>query len=450
MFTTGGERLSQRRWFVEIGMIIYDVLSFDKGHTWDKNKKIPWHSNISRRRVLELEPNVKRKGLTGAAIYYDCLSLFPERLTLAFIKSAVKYGARVANYAKVEDFLFDHNRHVAGVAVRDLLTGKTHEVRGCLTINCGGPWADIILGIAQKKPKDEMLRRSEGIHVITKKLINSHIVGTTTKEGRHFFLIPWRGHSLIGTTDKEYVGSPDEWRVTKQSIQELLDTVNENFGNFEPIRYEDVLYAYGGLRPLVEDQTESVYQTSRKYEIYDNAKDGLENLITVEGGKYTTSRNLAEQVMKLVSKKIRKPMGKMITDQQHLAGCEIKDIDAFIERAMQENTDFSPRAMDYLARIYGTELAAVLEIARSDRKLATPLNQDGEMPAQVVYAVRHEMAKTLKDIVLRRTSIGTLGNPGDDVLKKVAQIAAKELKWNSARMAKELADVKKTLEVPKQ
>ncbi len=449
MFTTGTQRLSQRRWFVEIGMILYDILSFDKGFTWDRSKRIPWHSNISARRVLELEPNAKRKGLTGAAMYYDCLSLFPERLTLAFIKSAVKYGAKVANYAKVEDFLFDHNKHVAGVAVRDLLTGKTVEVRGCLTINCGGPWADIILGIARKKPKEEMLRRSEGIHVITKKLVNSHIVGTTTKEGRHFFLIPWRGHSLIGTTDKEYIGNPDEWRVTKTSIQELLDTVNENFGNFEPIRYEDVLYAYGGLRPLVEDQTESVYETSRKYEIYDNAKDGLENLITVEGGKYTTSRNLAAQVMKLAAKKINKPMGRMITDKQRLAGCEIDDMEAFLEKTIENNSDFSPRAIDYLARIYGTELDAVLQIARLNKKLAQPLNQDGEMLAQVVYAVRHEMAQTLKDIVLRRTSIGTLGNPGDDILKRVAQIAAKELKWNPARTAKELAETRKALEVPK-
>ncbi len=449
MFTTGTQRLSQRRWFVEIGMILYDLLSFDKGFTWDKSKRIPCHSNIPARRVLELEPNVKRKGLTGAAIYYDCLSLFPERLTLVFIKSAVKYGAKVSNYAKVEDFLFDHNRHVVGVAVRDLLTEKTHEVRSSLTINCGGPWADIILGIARKKSKDEMLRRSEGIHVITKKLINSHIVGTTTKEGRHFFLIPWRGHSLIGTTDKEYIGSPDDWRVTKKSIQELLDTVNENFGNFEPIQYEDVQYAYGGLRPLVEDQTEDVYETSRKYEIYDNAKDGLENLITVEGGKYTTSRNLAEQVMKVVRKKIRKPMGKMVTSRQRLSGCEIDDMDAFIEKSIEENRDFSPRAIDYLARIYGTELAAMLAIARSDKKLARPLNQDGEMPAQAVYAVRHEMARTLKDVVLRRTSIGTLGNPGDEVLKLIAQVVAKELKWNSARMAKELAETKRALEVPK-
>lgn len=449
MFTTGTQRLSQRRWFVEIGMIMYDILSFDKGRTWDKSKRIPWHSNIPARRVLELEPNVKRKGLTGAAIYYDCISIFPERLTLAFIKSAVKYGAQVANYAKVEDFLFDNNRHIAGVAVRDLLSGKTVEVRGSLTINCGGPWADIILGIAQKKPKDEQLRRSEGIHVITKKLINSHIVGTSTKEGRHFFLIPWRGHSLIGTTDKEYIGSPDEWRVTKKAIQELLDTVNENFGNFEPIRYEDVLHAYGGLRPLVEDQTEDVYATSRKYEIYDNAKDGLENLITVEGGKYTTSRNLAAHVMKVVAKKINKPLGKMITDRTRLAGCEIEDMDAFLENAIENNRDFSPRAIDYLARIYGTELDAVLNIARGDKKLAVSLDQDGEMPAQVVYAVRNEMAKTLKDIVLRRTGIGTLGNPGDEVLKLVARIAAKELGWNNARMAKELAETRKALEVPK-
>ncbi|MCX7678442.1 MAG: glycerol-3-phosphate dehydrogenase/oxidase [Spirochaetes bacterium] len=449
MFLTGNRFLSQRRWIIEMGMIVYEMLSFDKGWTWDKSKRIPRHSIISARRVLELEPHVKRKGLTGAAIYYDCMSIFPERLTLAFIKSAVKYGAKVANYAKVESFLFDHNKHVAGVAVRDLLTGKTVELRGKLTINCGGPWADIILGIAHKKPKDEILRRSEGIHIITRKLVNSHIVTGPTKDGKHFFVIPWRDHSLIGTTDKEYVGSPDEWRVTKKSIEELLDTVNENFGNFETIRYGDVLYAYGGLRPLVEDQTKDVYESSRKYEIYDNAKDGLENLITVEGGKYTTSRNLAVSVMKVVAKKIKKPIGKSISHSQYLAGCEITDIEAFVEKSISENSDFPPRTVDYLARIYGTELPNVLAIARSNKGLAQPLNRDGEMLAQVMYAVRNEMAKTLKDIVLRRTGIATLGNPGDEVLAKVARIAAKELKWDASRQAKELAETKRALEVPK-
>ena len=449
MFATGKQRLSNRRWFIEIGMVLYDILSFDKGWTWDKSKKIPLHRNLSARRVLELEPNVKREGLTGAAIYYDCQSIFPERLTLAFIKSAIRHGAKVANYAKVEEFIFDRNRHVGGVKDRDLLNNTTVEVRGSLTVNCGGPWADIVLGLAQRKPEGEQLRRSEGIHVITKSLTNSHIVGTTTKDGRHFFVCPWRGHSLIGTTDKEYVGSPDEWRVTKQAIQELLDTVNEYFGNFEPIRYEDVIHCYGGLRPLVEDQTEDVYATSRKYEVYDNAVDGLENLITVEGGKYTTSRNLAAQVMKTVKKKIGKKLGKMVTDRQRLAGSEIDDMDAFLDAARRANPDFPPRAIDYLARIYGTELDMVLEIARGNKKLAEPLNADGEMLAQVVYAIRHEMAKTLKDIILRRTGIGTLGNPGEKVLATVAETAAKELKWNRARVMKELAEARKALSMPK-
>lgn len=449
IFATDNRRLFNKRWIMEIGMILYDILSFDKGRTWDRSKKIPTHSILSARRVLELEPNVKREGLTGAVMYYDCMSIFPERLTLAFIKSAIKHGAKVANYAKVEEFIFDHNRHVSGVKVRDLLGNKTVEVRGALTVNCGGPWADIILGLAHKKPEGEQLRRSEGIHVITKKLVNSHIVATFTKEGRHFFVCPWRNHSLIGTTDKAYVGSPEKWRVTKEAIQELLDAVNDNFGNYEPIRYEDVIHCYGGLRPLVEDQTEDVYATSRKYEVYDNAADGLQNLITVEGGKYTTSRNLAEQVMKTVKKKLGKKLGKIVTDRQRLAGSEIDDMDAFLVKVRRDNGDFPPRAIDYLARIYGTELDKVLAIARENKKLAEPLNADGEMLAQVVYAVRHEMAKTLKDILLRRTGIGTLGNPGEKVLKMVAETAAKELKWNRARMMKELAEVKKALTIPK-
>ncbi len=448
MFTTGGGRLSNRRWFIGIGMIMYDILSFDKGWTWDKSKRIPMHRNISPKRVMELEPNVKREGLTGAAVYYDCASIFPERFTLAFVKSAVKYGAKAANYTKVEDFIFEGEGLVAGVKVRDLINDKTLEVRGALTVNCGGPWADIILDLAHGKPGGEQLRRSEGIHVITKKLINNHVVGSMTKAGRHFFLIPWRNHSLIGTTDKEYVGNPDEWRVTKRAIQELLDVVNENFGNGEKIEYKDVLYSYGGLRPLVEDQTEDVYATSRKYEVYDNAGDGLQNLITVEGGKYTTSRNLAAQVMKVVKKKISRPLNKMITKDNYLAGCEIKDMEEYLAKSRRENADFNPGAVDYLARIYGTELGKVLAIARERAELAEPLNADGEMLAQVVYAVRFEMAKTLKDIILRRTGIGTLGNPGEDVLKKVGKIAAKELNWSRERLTKELALVRKALAVP--
>ncbi len=448
MVTTYSNKFMNNKWIIKAAMILYDILSYDKGNTWDKSKKLPRHRDLSRDEVISLEPNVKRDGLTGASIYFDCLSIFPERLTLAFIKSAVKYCARVANYAKAEDFIKDDGR-VTGVMVKDILKNKTHELRGDLVINCAGPWADVVLSKAAGKEPDQQIRRSEGIHIITKKLINDHLVSSMTTGGRHFFLIPWRGHSLIGTTDKEYIGSPDEYRVTKESIQELIDDVNASFGNKKLLSYKDVLFYYGGLRPLVEDQTEEVYESSRKYEIYDNARDGLDGLITVEGGKYTTSRNLAEQVMKTVKRKINKPLKKMITEKEYLYGSEIDDMEGFVKRAVEQNSDFDKKTIEYLARNYGTEYTRVIEIARTNKKLGEPLNDDGEILAEVVYAVRDEMAKTLDDILMRRTGFGTLGKPGDKIVKKVADTAGKELKWTDARVKKELSRMRENFKIPK-
>jgi glycerol-3-phosphate dehydrogenase len=435
------------KWIMEPGMIIYDVLSYDKGFTWDRTKRIPMHRFLSGKKVLELEPVVKAANLTGGIVFYDCASIIPERLTLAFVKSAVKYGADVSNYSKVEDFIKESGK-VTGVMVRDLLNEKTIELRGKMTINCGGPWADLILDIAQGKPGSQQIRRSEGIHIVTPKLTNKYVVGALTPGGRHCNILPWRGYSLIGTTDQEYVGNPDDYKVTRERIEDFVAEVNGSFADPNLIKYSDILYAYGGLRPLVEDETKDVYRTSRRYEIYDNAKDGLEGLVTVEGGKYTTSRNLAENVIKTVMKKSGNSFKKSITAKIHLAGCEIPDIDAFVASAKASNGDFGGPAVDYLSRIYGTEFNNVMEIARSDKKYAVPLNADGEMLAQVIYAIKQEMARTLKDILIRRTGIGTLGNPGPKVLEMIAGIAARELNWDTARVDRELEIAGEALSVP--
>lgn len=436
------------QWILETAMIIYDLLSYDKGFTWDRTKRIPQHRHLSRNRVLDLEPVVKAERLTGGIMFYDCASIIPERLTLAFIKSAVKFGAVVSNYSKVEDFTRETGK-ITGVVVRDLLNGKTVEIRGKMTINCAGPWADLVLDVAGGKPGSQHVRRSEGIHVITRSLTRKYVVGALTPNGRHCNILPWRGHSLLGTTDREFTGNPDDYRVTREKIEEFIGEINMSFGDSELVKYSDIKYAYGGLRPLVEDETVDVYKTSRKYEIYDNADDGLQGLITVEGGKYTTSRNLAENVLKTVMNKFGREYKKSITARNYLAGCDIKDMAAFIYSAKISSSDFSETAVDYLARIYGSEFNDVMQIARSDRKYAEPLNADGELPAQALYAVKNEMARTLTDIVLRRTGIGTLGNPGPKVLETVAGIAARELKWDAARVDSELEKAAKALSVPK-
>jgi len=447
-----GTPLKNNRWAVKIGMVMYDALSYDKNWTWDKSKQIPSHRTISRDDVLACEPNVRSLGLTGGSIYYDCLSIFPERLTLAFIKSAVAQGAKVANYTQVEGFNVDDKKKVRGVMVRDLISGKTCSISATVTVNCGGPWADVILGMTESKVNTGgTLRRSEGIHIVTgKKLISGqYVVGSTTSTGRHFFLIPWRGHTLIGTTDKPYTGNPDDYHVTKQSVLELLADINASFGD-GTLNYSDVKHTYGGLRPLVEEQTEETYTCSRKYEIYDNADDGLDGLLTLEGGKYTTSRNLAQTCVTLIEKKMGRKPGRSTTTKRYLSGCEIKDMKVFLQEASRINQNFSPSSLEYLARNYGTEYKDILKLALEDKTLAEQLNADGEIMAQVVYAIQNEMALTLPDIVMRRTGIGTLGNPGESVLRKVAVKAASMLSWSSERMEKEIGQIIDLLKIPVQ
>ncbi|MGD0278049.1 MAG: glycerol-3-phosphate dehydrogenase/oxidase [Smithella sp.] len=442
--------LKNNKWIVKIGMLMYDLLSYDKNFTWDACKKIPTHRTISGKEVMRNESHVRSEGLTGASVFYDCNSIFPERLTLAFIKSAVAHGAKVANYSKVEGFLMGADNNVTGVLVKDLLENKMHEVSATVTVNCGGPWADIILGLAKSKGKvNETLRRSEGIHIITSKklLSGNYTVGSMTPDGRHFFLIPWRNHTLIGTTDKPFTGNPDDYKVTKTSIMELIDDVNSSFGDGK-LSYADVKHTYGGLRPLVEEDTGETYSSSRKYEIYDNKKDGLDGLITCEGGKYTTSRNLAEHCLKIVAGKMGRSLGKSITKEHYLSGCEIKDLSAFFSAVQKNNKDFSATTMNYLSHNYGNEYADILKLAREDKALAETINDDGEMLAEAVYAIRQEMARTLPDIVMRRTGIGTLGNPGEDVLRKVAAIAAKELRWDKDRVEREISDTMNLLKLP--
>jgi len=443
------DQIKSNKWLLKIGLTLYDLLAFDKGRTWDAAKKIPGHTTISAGEALKRQPLFKREGLTGASLFYDCLNIFPERLALTFIKSAMAHTAEAANYARIDGFLFDDaGKTVQGVSVKDLIHDTAYDVRATVTINCAGPWADSVLALARQKSNDHPTRRSEGIHIITKPLIDdSAVVSAITPNGRHCFLIPWRGHTLIGTTDKAYHGHPDDYRVTRRSIEELITEVNASFDGLA-LAYEDVRHCYGGLRPLVEDQTEETYTSSRKYEIHDNGADGLDGLLTVEGGKWTTSRHLAEKLVDRLRDKTDFPISPSISDRKYLAGSEIKDITAFLDRIKCENKDFDADTVVYLAQAYGTTVEEILTLARQNPDLAEPLNDAGDILAQALYAARHEMAYTLQDIVLRRTGIATLGNPGEDILRRVAETVADELGWNDARIRQEVKMTMAFLQIP--
>ncbi len=436
---------------MKIGMLLYELFSFDKNWLWDKSKKMPHHKSVSSDDILELFPNALKDGLTGGQMYYDCSSHSPERFTLAFIKSAVKYGASVANYTKVEDFIIKENakmKTIKGVKVIDELSGKKYDIKGKLIINCAGPWADILLDKVKNNIGSQELRRSEGIHFVTKKIVDKHVFSGSTANGKHFFMLPYRNHTLVGTTDKEFIGKPDDYKVTKKAIEELLLDVNQSFGSTEKIKYEDIVYTYGGLRPLVEDQTEDVYHSSRKYEITGEKKNGIEGLITVEGGKFTTSRMLAEKAIDKALKILKLPKKKSISKDNYLQACEIDNSQDFMAKKQKQYAEFSPEQIEYLTKCYGTEIDELFAIAEENENYKKPLNNDGENLAQVLFAIRNEMALSLSDIMIRRTGIGQLGHPGKETLDKVAKLAAKELNWDDKKLNNEIDKMETILQIP--
>ncbi|HKL07844.1 MAG TPA: glycerol-3-phosphate dehydrogenase/oxidase [Bacteroidales bacterium] len=439
--------LKNNKQILFIGMLLYDILSFDKAFTWDKSKKLPFHRTIGAKKTRNLEPCIKDNKLTGSSIYYDCQNINPERLTLEMLKSAMYYGAEAANYAKVES-LIKNGDTIKGVKVKDIITHTVYEYTADLTINCTGAWTDIVLNAtAGKQASNHHIRRSEGIHIITKKLCNKHAVTMMTKSGRHIMLMPWRNHSLIGTTDKEYKGNPDDYKITKESIRELIDEMNENYG-IKKLNYEDVLFAYGGLRPLVDNQTEASYESSRKYEITDHKKEGLDGLMTVEGGKYTTSRNLAVHLVNKIAKKLNKKVARSISKKKYLINSDIKSMESFIKQLALRYPSFSEATINYVGRNYGLQCHTIFRLALRDKSLARVLTQDGEILAEVVYVIKKELAFSLADIFFRRTGLGTLGYPGDEAFTHVVETAKDYLKWDEQKTQEEVNKVMNIFRLP--
>ena len=420
-------------------MVFYDTLSFDRKWLNDEDKKIPGHERYSAEELLALAPGLEKKDLKGGVVYYDCQMYSPERLTLEFILAACEYGADAANYAKAEDLIIEGDR-ITGVQIRDLITDKALTIKAALTINAAGPWADLMLAKLRGRMHHGLIR-SKGIHIITRPLSQERGITLQTPQGRHFFILPWRGHSLIGTTDEIYKGNPDEFKVSESDIMGLIDEVNATYPTAKLTR-DDVLFQYGGLRPIVEKETSveiEVYDASRKYEIYDHAADDrIQGFITVIGGKYTTSRNLAQQLVDLTLTKLERDPVACLTHTTPLYGGEMSRFASFLDRALKQRpAGLADKVIANLCRNYGTRYLDVLRTA--EKKQLKPLCKHlPDIMAEVVYAVEKEMALSLNDVLFRRTGLCTLGNPGGDVIEAVANCMAKALKWNKARRLAEI------------
>ncbi|MDE1173116.1 MAG: glycerol-3-phosphate dehydrogenase/oxidase [Parvibaculaceae bacterium] len=436
---------------LSIGLFLYDLLSYDRNWLMDDDHKLPAFRTVSKKQALKIMPTLQPEGLTGAKIYYDCQMWLPERLCLEVIEGAVEYGAMAANYAEVTGFDIERlgaAGRVHGVDVTDRHTGKSHRIRGKVIVNASGPWADSMMRLAENGPPARKLIRSKGIHIVTRNISGNYALTMQSELGGHFFVIPWRGHTLIGTTDTLFEDDPDHLHVSERDLESFLRVVNGGLPGLN-LERKDILYFYAGLRPLVdhtrEGEAKDSYKASRSAEVCDHAKvDGFEGFISAIGGKWTTSRHLAEQVVDLAAAKLDRKT-KCETHCTPTYGGEIGRLKSFIRRAQARHAGLAPELVTHLVNLYGSRIDEVLASADErpgERALLlrriSPNRPDINL--QVIHAIRHEMASTLSDVMFRRTGFGTLGHPGVPTMNAICDLMARELDWDEGEIARQMAE----------
>ncbi len=447
-----------------IGLTLYDWLAYDRNRLDDPEMAIPKHKRMSRQEVLGLEPSLESDDLQGAMEFTDYQMYSPERLALACLMSAVEAGADAANYAEVIAFVQEGDG-VTGVLARDSAPASRlpevpsgavprteFTVRGRIVINAAGPWADILMSTLTPGKHAKNLIRSKGIHLLTRPLTQKYAVAVLTEHG-HFFILPWRGYSILGTTDTVYKGDPDAFRVTEKDITDFLEVINKGYPAAKLTR-ADVLHFYGGLRPIVdttssqledgEDDTPDSYKASRASEIYDHEEeDGIKGIITAIGGKWTTSRNLAEQLVNLICEKLDLGARPCTTATVPVWGGATGPFAEFVEQMAAAHSELPRPLVETLARDYGSHMDDVLALGQENGQWLEPLAEGVPgIGAQVVYAVREEMALTMDDVLFRRSGLGTLGAPSDDTLARIADFMGEALAWEPAERARQTTRVK--------
>ena len=420
------------------GLTLYDALSFDKGWLDDPVQRLPNHSWLSKSKALEAEPVLDAPGFEGAFKYYDAQMYAPERLALEHLIEADGDGAAIANYCEALTLL-NRDGRIEGCAVRDTIGGATIPVRAKLTLVAAGPWADIFLTQALGRPATHKLLRSKGIHVMVPSMTNGNAL-TVAASGGHFFVLPWHGHTVLGTTDTEFRRDPDSVGVSEGDIDTFFAFINKYLPGAKLTRAQ-VEYFYAGLRPLVDDGSGDTYGASRRAELVDHSGEGLDGLFSAIGGKWTTSRDLAQQVVDSIVEKLSLKVAECETDEEPTAGGDVGRFDDFLKTQRADHGDLP--SIEHLAHMYGSMLPDMLEAANNRPELRAPIGAAGDIGAQVLYAVREEMALTLADVVMRRTCIGQTGRPSADALDVASKIMAAELSWSETKRAAEIASLDK-------
>lgn len=426
------------RWKLEIGLTLYDLLA--------RGGNLPRHRPLGKRGILEQEPLLRERGLTGGALYYDA-QCDDARLVVAAARAAGRAGAAVATWTAVTALRREEGR-ITTALLRDELDDREAVIRFKVVVNATGPWTDEIRRL-EDPVATPMLRPTKGVHIVFPRERVGHrhaITFTSPIDGRVMFVLPWGEHSYAGTTDTDTDDPPDRVTTSREDVHYLLRSVNALFPHAR-LGEEDVIATWAALRPLVAAAGDAgPSQVSREHRLL----EGSGGMLTIAGGKLTTWRAMAEEVVDRVERALRqqtgrRPVGGERGREEPLPGGESAAVAEFARLA--EAAGLPPSTAQHLAWHYGTETAAILNLVRDRPELATPLHpRHPAIEAEVIHAARREFAVRVEDVLARRIHLAwETADRGVAAAPRVAALLADALGWPDALAPVEVAAYQATV-----
>jgi glycerol-3-phosphate dehydrogenase len=411
--------------YVGMGIGVYDVMGAGRG--------VPGHHrHLGRRSTAASFPSGKRSVIRGAVRFYEG-QVDDARHTMMLARTAATYGALCVTSTRVTEFVRESDR-IAGVRVRDLESGREATIRAQHVVNAAGIWTDEIQEMVGGRGQFQV-RASKGVHlVVPRNRINSATGVITRTEKSLLFIIPWGSHWIIGTTDTDWDLDLAHPAASRTDIDYLLDHANSLLQ--DPLTREDVVGVYAGLRPLLSGESESTSKLSREHAV----ASPVRGLTVIAGGKYTTYRVMAEDAVDSAVHDLERTVPPSVTDRTPLVGADGYLAAHNARRLTAERTGLPVATVEHLLGRYGTLVGELFDLIAAQPGLAEPLQGAPEyLRVEAHYAVSHEGALHLDDVLTRRTRISIeVPDRGEAAAREVADLVAPLLGWDAAHADREV------------
>ncbi|WP_435119976.1 glycerol-3-phosphate dehydrogenase/oxidase [Amycolatopsis thermoflava] len=419
--------LQHRVWerpYTAAGLFLYDTMG--------GARSVPGQKHLTRAGALRLVPALKRDTLIGGIRYYDSQA-DDARHTMTVARTAAHYGAVVRTSTQVVGFLREADR-VSGVRVRDVEDGRETEVHANAVINCTGVWTDELQRLSGSRGRFRV-RASKGVHIVVPRdriVSESGLILRTEKSV--LFVIPWRNHWIVGTTDTDWHLDLAHPAATKNDIDYILEHVNSVLAT--PLTHDDIEGVYAGLRPLLAGESEETSKLSREHAVARVAP----GLVAIAGGKYTTYRVMAADAVDAAAPDLPGRLQPSITDKVPLLGAD--GYHALVNQAdhLAAQHGLHPYRVRHLLDRYGSLVHEVLALGDGKPELLRPIEHAPDyLGVEAVYAASHEGALHLEDVLARRTRISIeYPHRGVDCAEGVARMVADVLGWSEETVRREV------------